>query len=433
MRLLYFVPGSGSASYCENCLRDGDLMDALQGLGHEVTAMPLYLPPMLETERVTLGPLFYGGINVYLRERLPGYARAPGWLRRMMDRPGFLEAAGRRSGATDPVVLATTAQSMLAGEDGGQAAELARVVAWLEGACLAPDVVVLSNALLGGLAARLKALFGVPVVTLVQDEHEFLDVIPETHSGELWRQLREALGHVSRAVVVSRFYSRTLAEELGFEARRQAVIYPGIRIDQFPLAPRLPEVPALGFLSRWSPDKAPHRLAESFAQLRQHPRLARLQLHFAGGCQTSDKKYLARWRPSLAEYEQDGEVTFTAAFDLPTRRALFGRTWLLVVTESQPPAFRRYVLESLCQGTVVLAPAIGCFPELAALTDGGIVLYDDPAELTGRAEELLLDPAALRRRGEAASHAVRGRFDVNESAAELVDVLTSWLEKEQER
>ena len=41
MRILYILPGSGGSFYCQNCLRDMALADALRQRGRTVISMPL--------------------------------------------------------------------------------------------------------------------------------------------------------------------------------------------------------------------------------------------------------------------------------------------------------------------------------------------------------------------------------------------------------
>ena len=45
--------------------------------------VPLYLPLTLdETDQSAGTPIFFGGINVYLEQKLPFFSRAPAGLRR---------------------------------------------------------------------------------------------------------------------------------------------------------------------------------------------------------------------------------------------------------------------------------------------------------------------------------------------------------------
>ncbi|MFA6633199.1 MAG: glycosyl transferase, partial [Kiritimatiellia bacterium] len=67
MRILSILPGSGGAFYCQNCLRDMALAEALRRRGHDVTLMPLYLPATAQAAAPDAVPVFYGAVSLYLR------------------------------------------------------------------------------------------------------------------------------------------------------------------------------------------------------------------------------------------------------------------------------------------------------------------------------------------------------------------------------
>ena len=69
MRVLYVLPGSGGSFYCQNCLRDTALADALRARGHAVTLLPLYLPATASMPQPSDAPVFYGAVSLYLRHR----------------------------------------------------------------------------------------------------------------------------------------------------------------------------------------------------------------------------------------------------------------------------------------------------------------------------------------------------------------------------
>ena len=78
MKIVHIVPGSGGTFYCQNCMRDNELIKALRALGHEIHMVPLYLPTSIEDhENRDEIPIFYGAINIYLKEKLPLYRFAP--------------------------------------------------------------------------------------------------------------------------------------------------------------------------------------------------------------------------------------------------------------------------------------------------------------------------------------------------------------------
>ena len=86
MKIAYVTPGSGETFYCQNCFRDSALLKSLTGLGHDVVKVPMYLPSGLEGNgKIIDTPVFYGAINVYLKEKLPFYRHAPEWIERLFD------------------------------------------------------------------------------------------------------------------------------------------------------------------------------------------------------------------------------------------------------------------------------------------------------------------------------------------------------------
>ena len=71
MKVTQLTPGSGDNFYCENCLRDATLVQAMRKLGHDILMIPMYLPLQTDkSEQVSNAPIFFGGINVYLQQKL---------------------------------------------------------------------------------------------------------------------------------------------------------------------------------------------------------------------------------------------------------------------------------------------------------------------------------------------------------------------------
>ncbi len=173
--------------YCGNCLRDNALVGALRQLGHRTRMVPLYLPMRLEQADNSAGtPLFFGGVNVYLEQKSALFRATPRWLHRLFDAPGLLAWASGRAARTRARDLGPLTLSMLRGELGHQARELEELVNWLKTSVEA-DVICLSNALLAGLARRIKAELGLPVVCFLQGEDSFLNALPDYHRETAWR------------------------------------------------------------------------------------------------------------------------------------------------------------------------------------------------------------------------------------------------------
>ncbi|MFM7101616.1 MAG: glycosyltransferase family 1 protein, partial [Verrucomicrobiota bacterium] len=133
MRLVQITPGAGGM-YCGNCFRDNALVAALRRQGHDTLMVPLYLPMTLD-EAPTSGdsPTFFGGINVYLDQKLPWHRRAPRWFRALFDSPALLKWAAGKAAKTRAEDVGELNLSMLRGEEGCQRRDLAELVGWLRG------------------------------------------------------------------------------------------------------------------------------------------------------------------------------------------------------------------------------------------------------------------------------------------------------------
>src|SRR5215210_6613717 len=166
MRIIQITPGTGSF-FCGTCLRDNALVAELRRQGHDALMVPLYLP-MVVDEAPTAGdtPLFYGGVNVYLQQKSALFRKSPRWLDRLLDTPGVLSFAASRAGSTEARELGDLTVSTLRGEEGNQIKELDRLAEWLTET--GPEVVCLSNALLVGMARRVKERTGAAIVCTLQ-------------------------------------------------------------------------------------------------------------------------------------------------------------------------------------------------------------------------------------------------------------------------
>jgi len=118
MKIAYITPGSGDNFYCQNCFRDDELLTSMLILGHDVRKIQMYLPSGLNHSGVPGTPVFYGAVNLYLREKVPIYRHAPSWLERAFDSQAMLRYAAKKSGSTSASGLEGMTISMLHGEEG---------------------------------------------------------------------------------------------------------------------------------------------------------------------------------------------------------------------------------------------------------------------------------------------------------------------------
>jgi len=421
MRIIHITPGSGPDFYCENCLRDNALVLALRALGHDVLMVPLYLP--LATDMPAASgktPVFFGGINVFLQQKLAFFRKTPRWLDRLFDARPLLKWAAHRAGMTHPEDLGETTLSMLRGEHGRQAKELDRLVEWLA-AQHRPDLVCLSNALLLGMARQIKSRLGVPIACFLQDEDAFLDSLPEPYRHEAWTTVRDHMSDVDALIPVSRHYAGIVSRRFVPPPDRTHVVYPGIDLAAYEPAPEPPDPPAIGFLAQMSATKGLDTLVDAFIRLKKRGRVANLKLRVAGGSTSAEETFVAVMREQLASAGFAGDVAFILSPDHKAKQAFLRSVSVLSVPEKRGEAFALYVLEALASGVPVVEPRLGVFPELLDATGGGVLYEPGNVEaLADAIEDLLLDPTRARDLAERGRAAVREKFAVERMAADAV-------------
>jgi len=169
MKIVNIVPGFGGTFYCGNCLRDSAFTSSLRNAGHQAIMLPMYLPLSREGEKSADIPVFYGAVNIYLKQQFPFLKRMPAWLERFLNSSAILKFAAGKSGSTRATGLEELTESMLLGSKGNQGHELQQLIDFLKHR-EKPDLIHFSNALLLGMAGEIRQALGIPVVCSLQDE-----------------------------------------------------------------------------------------------------------------------------------------------------------------------------------------------------------------------------------------------------------------------
>lgn len=422
MRIVQLTPGTGNF-YCGTCLRDNALVAALRNQGHDAVLLPMYLPHFVdEASMADEATLFFGGINVYLQQKSAFFRGAPEWLDRVFDSRALLRRAALRAGMTSARDLGDLTLSMLRGEEGRQAKEIEKVIAWLGKPEHRPDVVSLSNALLIGLARRIKEALGVPVVCTLQGEDSFLDALPEPE--RCWDALRERARDVALFVPVSCYYGEVMRERMSLAPAQMELVYNGINPEGYaPADAELPQSPVIGFLARMHPSKGLEALVEAFIQLRARGSVPGVQLRVAGGQTAEDAEFVGRLKERLEAAGCGACVEFLANPDRAAKQAWLQGLSVLSVPALYGESFGLYLLEAWASGVPVVQPRHAAFPELIEATGGG-VLYDpeEPEALVGALESVLNDSARLAAMGQCGRRAVQERFTSETMARDFARV-----------
>ncbi len=433
MKIIQITPGSGGTFYCENCLRDAALVRAMRQEGHEVTLVPMYLPPELTSpELQTDTPIFFGGLNVYLQQSSSLFRHTPRWLDRMLDSRGLLSRLGKLAGMTNSRKLAETTLSMLKGAEGNQVKELNRLLEWLLSNVERPDVICLSNALLAGLATSIRQRLQRPVVCFLQDEDGFLDGLGEPYSGEAWNLLKHLARDIDCFIAVSDYYGTVMRQRLELPESRVRTVYMGLDLTGYEPAEIGPDVPTIGFLSRLCQVKGLGILFDAFSILKSDSSLVNLRLRLSGGKTREDEAFLAAQMKNLADKGLDRDVEFLPVFDRAARIAFLQGLSVLTVPETKPVSYGLYVLEALGCGVPVVQPWEGVFGELLEFTGGGVLYQPNTAgKLAEAIKPLLMDPAKARELGGWGRETVANRFTLEYTAAELGKTLEKIIASDQ--
>jgi glycosyltransferase involved in cell wall biosynthesis len=432
MNIIQLTPGAG-AMYCGNCFRDNALVAVLRKMGHEVTMVPLYLPLTLdEPDQSSDTPIFFSGINVYLQQKSELFRQAPGWMRNLLASRSMLRWASGRAAKTRPSELGELTLSMLRGEEGRQARELDDLIEWIKNSQSRPDLICLSNALLLGMARRLRSALGAPVVCCLQGEDSFLDSLPESHRAACWQMVTERAAEVEAFIAPSRYFADLMSERLSLASARVHVVHNGIDLSGYPdprgsskSQKRSDELspPVLGYFARMCKEKGLDRLVETFILLRKGGRLNELKLRIGGSCGPADEPFVNKLRQQLNLNGLSNSVEFCPNLARTAKIAFLQSLSVFSVPAVYGEAFGLYVIEAMAAGVPVIQPRTAAFPELLEATGGGVLCApNNPQALADAIESLLLDSERAIALGRSGARAVWERFSADSMAQASLSV-----------
>ena len=407
--------------YCGNCFRDNALVAQLRRMGHHALMVPLYLPLTLDEAAQSAGtPLFFSGLNVYLAQKFNCFQKAPNWLRSMLTSGRLLNWLGNFAGKTRGAEAGDLTLSMMRGEAGNQARELEQLIAWLK-EHEQPDVVCLSNALITGLAKRIRQELGVPVVCLLEGEDAFLDSLPSPQREQTWAELSKRVADIDLFIAPTRYYADAMAQRAGIPAAKLEHINNGINLDGFEPSDLPDDPPVLGYFARMCPEKGLDALVDAFVRLKQTGPIPGLKLAIGGGCQPGDKAFVEKQKARLRAAGLLGEVTFRPNLDRDAKLVFYRGLTVLSVPAPYGEAFGLYVVEAMASGVPVVAPDDASFPEIVEGNGAGVICEkDNPQALADAIGQLLLDRERLAKCAAAGRQAAVQTFNIERMAESFV-------------
>jgi glycosyltransferase involved in cell wall biosynthesis len=413
MNIVHIIPGSGGSFYCGNCLRDSKLFDAMREQGHNAIKIPMYLPLFSHDENQNDIPVFYGAISIYLKQRFPVFRHAPQWLDNFLNSKPMLKFAARMANSTRATGLEDMTISMLMGEHGKQKDELEKLVHWLKNH-FKPDIIHISNALLLGLAHKLKQSLNVPVVCSLQDEDVWIDPMHTDMALKVWQLIREKSLDVDMFIPVSHYYTSFMKHKLQLPDEKMATQHLGVDPEDYSYLNALQKPRNIGFLSRLCRENGLDILVDAFILLKRMTGNEDIRLLLTGGYTGDDVQFIKEQKKKLKQAGFSDSVEFIHKFDQPARNDFFKKTMMLSVPVRNGEAFGIYLMESMAAGIPVVQPALGAFPEIIEKSGGGITYpKNNPEELANTISQLLGDKEKLQQLSLQARRSIEQQFNIH--------------------
>ena len=422
MNIVQIIPGSGGSFYCGNCLRDSKYVVALREQGHQVIKIPMYLPIFSDERDIKEIPVFYGAVSIYLKQLYPIFRKAPLWVERLLNSGPLLKMAASMAGSTNAKGLEEMTVSMLLGEDGKQQEELERLVDWMAEHCK-PDVVHISNALLLGLAHRIKERLNVPIVCSLQDEDVWVDAMKPVFRDQIWKLMSEKAKDVDQFIAVSDFFSDVMQERMKLPPEKIQSLYLGVDPADYEFIPVTNKGRNIGYISRMCHENGFDIVVDAFILLKKKAGFEDVKLILTGGSTGADTSYIKGLRKKLSRENLNDQVEIIEDFEETGRKSFFSKVSAISVPVRNGEAFGMYLLESMASGVPVVQPALGAFPEIVKLSGGGIIYEPNtPATLCEALAGLLSDPEKLNSLSVAARNGVEVSFNIHDHAKEMIKV-----------
>jgi glycosyltransferase involved in cell wall biosynthesis len=420
MNIIQIIPGSGGSFYCGNCLRDSKYVDALRKQGHQVVKIPMYLPLFSDEHDITDIPIFYGAISTYLKQVYPIFRKMPDWFEKLLDSKPMMKMAASMAGSTRAKGLEDMTISMLLGEQGEQKEELDKMVNWIAEHCK-PDIIHISNALLLGLARRLKEKTGVPVLCSLQDEDVWVDAMQPKFQQKIWDLMHERAEDVDALVAVSNFFAETMKKLMNLSDEKMHTFYLGVDAEDYHFISTKEKPRNVGYISRMCHENGFDILVDAFIQLKKKPGFEDVKLIATGGSTGDDAKYIKEQKRKIRENNLDDSFEIIDEFEGDTRHDFFKKVSLISVPVRIGEAFGMYLLESMASGVPVVQPALGAFPEIVGLSGGGVTyMPNSPEKLSETWAELLSNPEKMEKLSLDGYEGTKKKFNIHNHAAEII-------------
>lgn len=436
MKIIYIIPGSGGTFYCQNCMRDNLLAEAMKEAGHDVIIIPMYLPMFSDSDEEdnNSSPIFFGAVNLYLKSSFPILNKIPNWLCKLFDSRWLLKLAAKKSGSTSASGLEEMTLDLLRCKSDVMNDELEKLINWLEASGDA-DIIHISNALLLGIVKKLKERLNIPIVCSLQDEDQWVESMRKPFIDKVWNLISECSKDVDSFFAVSDYYGTKMGNILNIPKDKIKIVHIGIKSDDYHKRsggggnkePRYNHrgdrrsttkptcgIEAIGFMSKITESLGFAIVAEAFYELKQSERFKNLKLYASGGVTQDNIKFINSWKKRFKKDGFDNDFIIVPEFDKLARVDFFNKISILSVPVIGGEAFGTYLIEAMASGVAVVQPEVGASKEIIDLAGGGVTYTPNTStELANAWRKLLEDKETLSKLSINGELGVKKYFDIS--------------------
>ena len=423
MKIVNIVPGFGGTFYCGNCLRDSAYVNSLREMGHDAITLPMYLPLTRDGKSPDDEvPVFYGAVNIYLKQQFPLFRHMPGWMENFFDSRPVLKFAAKKSGSTRAHGLEKLTESMLLGHKGHQNHELERLVDFLKNH-QKPDIVHFSNALLLGMAKQIREEVGVPVVCSLQDEDVWVDAMEESWRERIWQLMAEKSRYVDAFIAVSSYFAGFMQDKMHIPSDKIHIVHIGVNPENYLYSSPATSPQSIGYLSRICEENGFEILADAFILLKSDRQFESLKLKITGGMTGDDKPFLHRQIEKFEKKNLLKDIEIQYEFNTDDLKDFFKSLSVLSVPVLKGEAFGLYQIEALASGVPLVQPDLGAFPEIIRASGGGVIYSPNTAEaLADKMKDVLSDPSKLLEMSISGRRSVEEKFNCRKLTQNMLNI-----------
>jgi glycosyltransferase involved in cell wall biosynthesis len=348
----------------------------------------------------------------------------PDFLHKQLASQALLKWASRSADKTKDSEHGDLTLSMIKGEEGRQLREIDELIRYLQ-QHHRPEIISLSNALLVGMARKIKRELGLPIICTLQGEDYFLDSLPESHRQQTWDALSERCREIDLFIAPTKYFAELMGQRLKIPQDKIIVIHNGLKLDGWAADSTTstpPNPPVLGYFARMCKEKGLDLLVDTFILLKKRNRIPQLKLHVGGAMGPGDEPFVNELKLLLQGNGILGDVTFFSNLTKEQKQQFFRRISVMSVPALYGEAFGLYLLEAWAAGVPVVQPPAAAFPELIEASGGGLVAKSaTPESLAETLEQLFLDETKRSALGRSARTALEEHFTAEAMARNMAD------------